>query len=113
MPLRETPSGEIIGVMQIYRDVAHDVAFQVDDAKSVVLWTTTGAMGGLFFFLFGFILIADTTIHRSRWRELAAVEESNSTLEARVQERTRELEEAQEQLVRSEKLAAIGQIAGA
>ena len=112
LPLRDTPSGQIIGVMEIYRDVAHDVTFQVDDAKSVILWTTVGAMGGLFLFLFGFILVADVHIFRSRRRELAVVEEANSTLEARVQERTRDLEEAQDQLVRSEKLAAIGQLAG-
>ena len=114
LPLRDTPSGQIIGAMEIYRGVAHDVAFQVDDAKSVVLWTTLGAMGGLFLFLFGFILIADTksAIHRSRRRELAVVEEANSTLEARVQERTRELEETQDQLVRNEKLAVLGQLAG-
>ena len=112
LPLRDTPLGKIIGVVEIYRDVAHDVAFQVDDAKSVVLWTTTGAMGGLFLFLFGFIMIADSKIHRSHRRELAVVEEANSTLESRVQDRTRELEEAQDQLIRSEKLAAIGQLAG-
>ena len=112
LPLRDTPSGQIIGVMEIYRGVADDVAFQVDEAKSVVLWTTVGAMGGLFLFLFGFILIADVNIYHSRRRELVVVEEANSTLESRVQARTRELEEAQDQLVRSEKLAAIGQLAG-
>ena len=112
LPLRDTLSGQVIGVMQIYRNVAQDVAFQVDDAKSVVLWTTVGAMGGLFLFLFGFILLADSTIHRSRRRELAVVEDANNNLEARVQERTRELRDAQDQLVRSEKLAAIGQLAG-
>ena len=40
------------------------------------------------------------------------VEQANRTLEDRVQQRTQELEEAQEQLARSEKLAAIGQLAG-
>ena len=54
LPLRETPSGEIIGIMEIYRGVAHDVAVQVNDAKWVVLWTTLGTMGGLFLFLLGF-----------------------------------------------------------
>ena len=112
LPLTDTPSGKIIGVMEIHRSVAQDVAFQVEDAKRVVLWTTVGAMGGLFLFLFGFILIADATIQRSRRRELAVVEDANSSLEARVQERTRELKEAQEQLIRSEKLAALGQLAG-
>ena len=112
LPLRDTPSGQIIGALEIYRDVAHDVAFQVDEAKSVVLWTTVGAMGGLFLFLLGFILIADGTIFRSRRRELAVVEEVNSTLEARVQQRNQELQDAQDQLVRSEKLAVIGQLAG-
>ena len=112
LPLRDTTSGQIIGALEIYRDVAHDVAFQVDEAKSVVLWTTVGTMGGLFLFLLGFILIADGTIFRSRRRELAVVEEANSTLEARVQQRTQELQDAQDQLVRSEKLAVIGQLAG-
>jgi len=112
LPLRETPSGRIIGVMEIYRSVADDVAYQVDEAKSVVLWTTVGTMGGLFIFLFGFILIADVSINRARRRELAVLEEVNNHLEARVQERTRELEQAQSQLVRSEKLAALGQLAG-
>ena len=112
LPLRETPSGDIIGVMELYRGVAHDVAIQVSDAKSVVLWTTVGTMGGLFLFLLGFIVIADVNISRSNRREVLVVEEANQSLEARVRERTRELQEAQEQLVRSEKLAAIGQIAG-
>ena len=40
------------------------------------------------------------------------VEEANAGLEDRVRQRTRELTEAQDQLVRKEKLAAIGQLAG-
>jgi len=41
-----------------------------------------------------------------------ALENLNQTLEDRVLQRTQELEEAQDQLVRTEKLAAIGQLAG-
>ena len=111
LPLRETPSDDVIGVMEIYRGVAHDVTLQVRDAKSVVLWTTLGTMGGLFLFLLGFIVLADVNIYRSNRREMLVVEEANQGLEARVQERTRELQEAQDQLVRAEKLAAIGQLA--
>ena len=112
LPLRESRGGKIIGAMEIYRDIAGDVGFQVDDAKSVVLWTTMGTMGGLFLVLLGFIVVADVNIYRSNRREVSAIEDANRTLEERVRARTRELEEAQEQLVRSEKLAAIGQLAG-
>ena len=112
VPLRATREGQIIGVMELYRDIAEDVAVQVDDTKSMVLWTTIAAMGALFLVLVGFVVIADVSILKSRRRELAVVEDANRTLEARVQERTQELEEAQDQVVRSEKLAAIGQLAG-
>ena len=110
MPLRETRGGRIIGAMELYRDIAEDVTLQVNDAKSMVLWTTVGTMGGLFLVLFGFIVVADTFIYRSRRREVAVVEEANRTLEDRVRQRTRELVEAQDQVVRTEKLAAIGQL---
>ena len=111
LPLRETPGGKIVGAMEVYRDI-DDVIVQVGDTKSMVMWTTIGAMAGLFLFLVGFIVVADVNIGRSRRRELAVVEAANETLEDRVLARTRELERAQEQLVRSEKLAAIGQLAG-
>ena len=119
LPLRETPTGQIIGVIGIFRDVAGDVAIQVDDAKVAVLWTTVTTMGGLFLLLGGFIVVADVNIYRLNRRALVVVEEANLTLENRVRRRTQELEEANEQLleaqaqlVRTEKLAAIGQLAG-
>ena len=118
-PLTDTPSGQVVGVMEIYKDISGDVALQVDEAKITVLWTTVGAMGGLFLALFGFVLAADVIISRSRKRELITVEEANQTLEGRVHRRTRALEDAnrslvdaQDQLVRTEKLATIGQMAG-
>ena len=111
LPLLDTPDGKIVGVMEVTRDVSSDVALQVDDAKSAVLWTTLGTMGSLFLVLFGFIVVADVSIYRSNRREMSMVEEANHTLEDRVQQRTQALAEAQDQLVRTEKLAAIGQLA--
>ena len=76
-------------------------------------------MGGLFLALFGFMVVAEVAINRSRKRELSVAEEARQTLEDRVLQRTRDLEDAnkqliesRDQLVRSEKLAAIGQLAG-
>ena len=74
LPLRDTPSGPIIGVFELYRDVGGDITLQVGDAKSAVLWTTMATMGGLFLILCVFIVLADITIYRSRRRELALVE---------------------------------------
>ena len=119
LPLRDSASAQITGFVDIYRDVSADVAIQVDQARAVVLWTTVGTMGGLLLALLGFILAADVTIQRSRRRQLAVVEEANRALEERVHHRTSELQmandrlvETQDQLVRHEKLSAIGQLAG-
>lgn len=63
--------------------------------------------------------MSDMTTSRLHKREIAVMEEVNRTLEERVQQRTQELVaanqrlvETQEQLLRNEKLAAIGQLAG-
>ena len=87
MPLRETPSGEMIGAMELVRAVGHDLALQVDDTKSVVLRTTVATMGGMFLVLFGFIVVANAAINRSRRREM-------SLAQAQINERR----EAQEEL---------------
>ena len=47
VPLRKTRGGEILGVVELYRDLDADVAIQVDDTKSTVLQTTVGAMGAI------------------------------------------------------------------
>ena len=91
MPLRDTPAGEMIGVLEIYRDVSDDIAVQVQDAKRTVLWTTVATMGGLFLALLGFIVVADLSIDRSRRRERQVAGE----LAIEVQERTRANEEIQ------------------
>ena len=75
LPLRETREGELIGVMGVYRDVADDVALQVDDAKSAVLLTTVATMGRLFLVLAGFIVVADVAIYRGTRREISLVED--------------------------------------
>ena len=117
--VRETASSPIIGVMELHRDVSADIALQVEDVRRVVLWITIGTMGGLFLILIGFIVAANVIINRSRLKEMATAEETKRTLEARVRQRTQEPEhsnrrlvEAQDQLVRSERLSAIGQLAG-
>ena len=91
LPLREVRGGGIIGVMEIYRDVTDDVAVQVDDSKSAILWTTVATMGGLFLALLGFIVVADLAIGRSRRREQQVATE----LAIEVQERAGANEELQ------------------
>lgn len=112
LPIHDITSGQLLGIIEIFRDVSKDVTIQVDDAKAAVLWTTTSTMGGLFLALFGFILVANVAVNRSSRREVQVVEEARQTLEDRVRERTQELLEAQKHVLRSEKLATIGQLAG-
>ena len=74
VPLRDGDSGEVIGAMELYRDVTNDVVLQVNETRSAVLRATMGAMGGLFIVLFGFIVVADRSIYKSNIREMALVE---------------------------------------
>jgi signal transduction histidine kinase len=58
-------------------------------------------------------LHADVTKHSAELRITnAMLENLNSALEQKVQERTRRLQEAQDELVRREKLSMLGQVAG-
>ena len=65
----------------------------------------------------GFVSIDRDITERKRMEEelrqsKLQLEKANRSLEDRVRQRTKELEDAQEQLVRTEKLAAVGQLAG-
>ena len=73
LPLRTSLDGDQIGVVGIFRDVSMDISVQVSDTKTAVFWTTVAAMGLLFVVLAGFVVFAETNLHRSRRRELDAV----------------------------------------
>jgi PAS domain S-box-containing protein len=60
----------------------------------------------------GLAVLAFITDITERKRAEEALKEYNTRLEAAVEERTRELRQAHEQLVRQEKLATLGQLAG-
>ena len=98
LPLRDTTSGEVVGVVQLYRDVGDHVAIQVAAARSTVLTTTAATMGGLFLVLSGFIVVADVTIHRSRMREIA-LGESQLVERQRAEDALRESETRYRRLV--------------
>ena len=97
LPLSGSRPGQIIGVMEVYRDVSADFAIQADDTRRTVLRTTTGYMAGLFLVFLAFIAVANMAINRSRQREA-------SLAEAKLAERTRAGEELQR--ARDEAVAA-------
>ena len=74
-------------------------------------WITYGAVAGGFVILYGSLV----TIVGGGWktitRQRRRLESFTANLERQIQERTAELQEAQERLVRSERLAAIGELA--
>jgi signal transduction histidine kinase len=110
VPLRESATGEIIGVMGFHRDVSSNFAVQVSDMESRIMWVTLGFMVVLFATFSGFVLVADISISRANRREVAAVE-------TRLAERKRsekELQRSEEAATRLAKergvLAEIGRI---
>ena len=106
VPLRESPTSPVVGVLEFYREAGTDLSQLVDDTKSTVVWTTVATMAGLFIALLGFVVVSDRIIYVSTQKRLAMADE-------RLAEHDRaqsELEKAQLQIAASEKLAVIGQM---
>ncbi|MFQ6028572.1 MAG: histidine kinase dimerization/phospho-acceptor domain-containing protein, partial [Dehalococcoidia bacterium] len=74
LPVRATPDGQIIAVMEVYRNVSGNLLLQVNQIKAAVIWTTVAIMGGLILVFLSFMGTADITIYRSSRREMALVE---------------------------------------
>ncbi|MBI2876028.1 MAG: hypothetical protein HYY20_04030 [Candidatus Tectomicrobia bacterium] len=105
--------GKQVGVIEVYQNMRH-LERQIRAAGHRAIGISLSAMGTLFLVLLGLVKQADRII-RLRTDQLTDAKER---LEQRVAERTleierayRELQEAQQQLVRSEKLAALGTLA--
>ena len=126
VPLRDSPTSPVVGVLEITREVGVDLGQLVNETKSTVVWTTIATMAGLFFALLGFVVLSDRMIYQTNQRQLELVashrlaERNRANEEAgrarafesnnrELKRLTTQLVETQEQLVRSEKLAAIGQ----
>ena len=110
LPLRETREGNIIGVMEVYRDIANDVAVQVDDARRTVLRVTIATMGGLFLVLSGFIVVADVAIYRGNRREVSLVQVQLAERKAAQKALQKSEEEAQQLATENAVIAQIGRI---
>ena len=101
LPLKDTPEGKIIGVMEVYRDVSSDYDVQVTDTKAKILRMTIGVTGGLFLVFSGFVVVADVTIYRANRREVSLVEDQlaeRKRTEEALAEQARELARSNEEL---------------
>ena len=68
LPLRHQGSGQMIGVLTVFRDVGEELAAHLAASRDTLRWTTVTTMGGLFLILAGFVVAADVIIHRARRR---------------------------------------------
>lgn len=105
--------GTQVGVIEVYQNMQH-LEKQIKNAGRRAIVISLSGMGTLFLVLLGLVKQGDRII-RLRTDQLT---EAKDKLEQRVAERTleierayRELQETQQQLTRSEKLAALGTLA--
>ena len=110
VPLRDSPSGRLIGVMEIYRDVSQDFTIQVTDTKARVLRLTVGFLGALFLGFSAFVMVADIRIYGGHRREVSLIEVQLAERE-RSEEAFRLSEESAKRLAEENALLAeIGRI---
>ena len=104
MPPQEFPSNRAVKEQKIIRNV--EIGVEKEDGT--LIWTSVSATplpsesGSV-------TVTVDITERKQAEQEIRQL---NAKLEQRVEERTRELRQAQEKLIRQEKLAVLGQLAG-
>jgi len=119
MPLNQ--AGKPIGAIEVYTDATS--FFEHLNANTIrIPLTVFGAFVLLYGTLFFSVLKADRAV--AEWQNAAVrditlreqaeekIRRLNEELETKVEQRTKQLLEAQEELVRNEKLAMLGQVAG-
>lgn len=106
LPLKDA-AGNSVGRMVLLMDVSSQMrARNALTQESIIVGSIAGAtLLGLFFWLLG-------VVGRRLERNRQLLRELNEELEQKVQERTRQLLAAEEALLRKERLATLGQIAG-
>jgi C4-dicarboxylate-specific signal transduction histidine kinase len=97
--------GKQVGVIEIYQDM-RDLHKQIMKAQKKAIITAASTTGVLFGLLF-LVVMRGSKIINIRTREL---QEARTGLERKVEERTREIEKAQQTLNQSEKMVSLGRL---
>lgn len=121
IPLRDPATGQVVGVLEIYRNVTDDVPFITGATRSSILRVTAGTMAALFLVLLMVVVVADVIISRSKRSEQIALEAqlserkqaANALMESnqKLEEVVAELKGTQQQIIQQERLRALGQMA--
>ena len=112
LPFRATPDSEIIAVLALDRDLNNSVAAKVEDAKPLIFEIGGSAIGILLLVSLGLLLASGRMKTLTEQRSAASAESEIRKLERRLGRVSDELEEAEDQIARTEKLAAFGLMSG-
>ena len=111
LPLRDSSTGQVFGVLEIFRNVTDDVPFLIGATKSSVLKVTAATMSGLFIVLLVVVVVADVAISRSKRREQITLEnqlaERQQAAAALLESNVR-LEEVVDELKKSQEQTRLG-----